>query len=425
MSLTSRPRWRCGRRAADVRFVKDWQKQQSRLNIATFNGSEEIIVLTDYAAVYEMKGKKMRTCEHGTTSNQLVALVLHSPGATPADGSERPVICDYWRFWSNQKGNAAQHHMAMREIAEFYKYGGPRPGAPSAGERLGEGDLGEVAAKRRRRAAAVPGLKRMNVWSDGQRSQYKGEKSFGRDAEWPKSVAAGGMEIELFHHFYESHHASGPQDNAGEPRARLLLFSSPLTTDHAGKDPRRAMDRAIVHEKSELIYDYHRCLEWCAKHMPRPDDSKEHSGTWGCNGEYHWRAFSNGADPHSHLYPNIPQTKREWGAVAGSNSLYCIRAGPGVNLPGRFELHCSFLSCFCESCRLGQAGSDHRNCEALGTVQKPFFVELHEKPRGRARPPTRRRAAASAAAAAAAAAAAVETVTTATTATAMCWTPSW
>ena len=192
----------------------------SRLNIATFDGNKEIVVLTDYAAVYEMKGKRMRTCEHGTTSNQLVALVLHTPGAVAEEGGvERPVICDYWRFWSPQKGNAAQHHMAMREIAEFYKFGGPRPDAPSAGERLGEGDLGEVAAARARRAPLVPGLERIHVWSDGQRSQYKGEKSFGRLAEWPKKVDAGGMEIHMHHHFYESHHASGPQDNAGkDPR---------------------------------------------------------------------------------------------------------------------------------------------------------------------------------------------------------------
>ena len=78
--------------------MKDWQKHQSRLNIATFNGESEIVVLTDYAAVYEMKGKQMRTCEHGTTSNQLVALVLHSPSPT-TPGKERDVICDYWRIW--------------------------------------------------------------------------------------------------------------------------------------------------------------------------------------------------------------------------------------------------------------------------------------------------------------------------------------
>ena len=89
------------------RWVKDWMKWQSKVNIATFDGRTEILVLTDYAAVYEMKGKTSRTCEHGTTCNQLVALVLHSPSAT-LPGEERKVQCDYWRFWSNQKGNAEQ-----------------------------------------------------------------------------------------------------------------------------------------------------------------------------------------------------------------------------------------------------------------------------------------------------------------------------
>ena len=92
------------------RWVKDWMKWQSKVNIATFDGRTEILVLTDYAAVYEMKGKTSRTCEHGTTCNQLVALVLHSPSAT-LPGEERKVQCDYWRFWSNQKGNAEQVNM--------------------------------------------------------------------------------------------------------------------------------------------------------------------------------------------------------------------------------------------------------------------------------------------------------------------------
>jgi len=81
------------------RWVKNWMKWQSKLNMATFDGATEILILTDYAAVYKMK--------HGTTCNQLVALVLHSPSET-LPGDERRVQCDYWRFWSNQKGNAEQ-----------------------------------------------------------------------------------------------------------------------------------------------------------------------------------------------------------------------------------------------------------------------------------------------------------------------------
>ena len=65
-------------------------KWQSKLNMATFDGATEILILADYAAVYEMKGKGSRTCEHGTTYNQLVvALVLHSPSETLTDGDER------------------------------------------------------------------------------------------------------------------------------------------------------------------------------------------------------------------------------------------------------------------------------------------------------------------------------------------------
>ena len=38
-----------------------------------------------------------------------------------------------------------------------------------------------------------------------------------------------------------------------------------------------------------------------------PDAGHMHDGTWGCNGEYHWRAFSNGKDKHRAKYPNIEQ----------------------------------------------------------------------------------------------------------------------
>ena len=144
-----------------------------------------------------------------------------------------------------------------------------------------------------------------------------------------------------------------PGDCFGLARIALDVRSGPAGQDNAGKDPRRAMDRAILHDKAELIYDYHRCFQWCDANMGRPSDMHNHEGTWACNGEYMWRAFSNGKDPHKHLYPNIPATKREWYPIEGSNALYCFRAGPGVNLPGRHELQCSFLSCFCPACIQG------------------------------------------------------------------------
>ena len=113
-----------------VGFVAARSSHQAELKIATFDSKKEIAILTDYAAVCEMKGKDLRTCEHGMTCNQLVALVLHSPEPqADREGPERKKMqCDYWRLWSNEKGNAKQHDMTMREIAEFYKPGGPRPG---------------------------------------------------------------------------------------------------------------------------------------------------------------------------------------------------------------------------------------------------------------------------------------------------------
>ena len=110
-------------------------EHQAKLKIATFDPKKEIVILTDYAAVYETKEKDLRTCEHGTTCNQLVALVLHSPEPqADREGPERKKMqCDYWRLWSNEKGNAKQHDMTMREIAEFYKPGGPRPGKEPQG----------------------------------------------------------------------------------------------------------------------------------------------------------------------------------------------------------------------------------------------------------------------------------------------------
>ena len=152
--------------------------------------------------------------------------MLHSPGKqADNDGPERDVQCDYWRLWSNETGNAEQNDMALRggcprnghgvcgccshrnlwfpslcvrvcgrvyvsftiimffpEIAEFYKFGGPRPGTKPQGS---------SARDRPRRAPQIPNLKSITVWSDGQRSQYKGEPNFGRMSIWPKSVQVG------------------------------------------------------------------------------------------------------------------------------------------------------------------------------------------------------------------------------------------
>ena len=52
-------------------------------------------------------------------------------------------------------------------------------------------------------------------------------------------------------------------------------------------------------------------MEWTTQYMPMSDGNHAHNGTWGCNGEYHWRALSNGNDPHKLKCPNIDQRKRK------------------------------------------------------------------------------------------------------------------
>ena len=62
-----------------------------------------------------MKQAETEKCSHGTSCNCLVALVLYKPG-----GITTPK-CDVWRIWSQKKGNAAFHQMAMRDIGPYYK----------------------------------------------------------------------------------------------------------------------------------------------------------------------------------------------------------------------------------------------------------------------------------------------------------------
>ena len=116
-------------------------------------------------------------------------------------------------------------------------------------------------------------------------------------------------------------------------------------------------------------------MEWTTKHMPMPDSKHAHHGTWGCNGEYHWRALSNGKDRHARKYPNIDQRKRKWNAITGSNSLYSFHAGPGENLARIHEMHVRFVPCYCELCRTDVSSND---CANLGSAGSPWYVALHE-----------------------------------------------
>ena len=106
------------------RWLTAWITWQFKLDIATFDRRSEILVVTGFAALCEMKGTKSKsivlrnpdhrylvtlafrvcivqvgTCEHGVSCSQLVALVLYLPSEVTAEGAEREVKCDYWRIW--------------------------------------------------------------------------------------------------------------------------------------------------------------------------------------------------------------------------------------------------------------------------------------------------------------------------------------
>ncbi len=245
-------------------FVNQITSWSDKLRHETFDGLTEIDITADWAAGYKMMQHDNPKCSHGTSCNQYVALVLHSPCERPPEGCPRPVQCDVWRIWSQAKGDAAWHQMALKHIAAHYKGG------------------------------KVPGLKRIKLSTDGQRSQFKGRINLGATAELPHpeislddcrgvdclclpdaracgSFMRPGIDIEVFHDFKASHHASGPVDNYG-------------------KDPRRAMDKAVA-SGDTTRFNFTHCYDWCVSEMPSPSDDKKHLGTFGANGEYIWAAY--------------------------------------------------------------------------------------------------------------------------------------
>jgi hypothetical protein len=111
-----------------------------------------------------------------------------------------------------------------------------------------------------------------------------------------------GLDIEVWHDFPASHHGSGPVDNYS-------------------KDTRRGMDEDVA-EGRLVRYNYEHCYDWCVKYMPMPsEDKKKHLGTFGANGKYLYRAYSDGKDASSRGFPVIPGN-RSFQSLEGSNEIY-------------------------------------------------------------------------------------------------------
>ena len=133
------------------------------------------------------------------------------------------------------------------------------------------------------------------------------------------------------------------------------------------------MDAAIIHEKEKTIYSYTACLRWCLAHMARPSADHSHRGTFGCNGVYVWRGYSNGRDANPDDLPVIDKAPHDWHGVEGSNELYSFRAWNTE--PTEPELELWFVPCYCRSCR----AADYAACRYRNTTQAPSYVLVTRK----------------------------------------------
>lgn len=191
-------------------WIDRWTMHNRHLTYATFE-DDECCISTDFSAQYEHKAYATRTCEHPPRSNMDVFIVTHSPRMV--DG-ERVVTTDVWRIFSEAKGSALFHNQALDDIVSYYR------------ERLG--------------------LKRVYIFSDGCRSQYKGKKNFVKIATFPSRIHG----VELIHRFAASHHFKGPHDAYG-------------------KDAKHLCRTAERNQKARLA-STHDVYYFCATHLPRP-----------------------------------------------------------------------------------------------------------------------------------------------------------
>ena len=244
----------------------------------SFDPETEAVILADFASAMKLGSGFKGTCESDATCNLYVVLVLFFNKHT----GERD--CHWVRFWSPAAASAQFHHDALKATVNHLK-------------------------------SYVTDLKRVLLWTDGCKGQYKGRTCFGRSSyarmrSLPtKFHAARDVDdwiphcygVEVIHSFFASHHASGVQDSAG-------------------KDARLAMIREIGFVK-ESIYDYHQCYIWSTLNMGQPKKPKDKARDWSPSA-YFWFAFSDGSDAHRLTYNYISPEYVDFKPVKGSDSCY-------------------------------------------------------------------------------------------------------
>ena len=111
--------------------------------------------------------------------------------------------------------------------------------------------------------------------------------------------------VKQHHTFTAPGHGGGPVDNAGKV-AKCYLSDLSLF-------------------KRQNAYNYHTAYELCSEGMPGPKNVQKDKGTWGCNGEYVWREYSNGTDSGKDACTNVPIFKGDVPVVAGCRTLFGFR----------------------------------------------------------------------------------------------------
>ena len=191
-------------------WIKGWCEHQRRLTYNTF-GFDEVCISTDVSAVYDHKAWATKCYEQPHHSNMDVFVVTIS---REEDG-KRQVYTEVVRVISEAKGGTHFHNVALRQIVDYLR-------------------------------TVIPSLRRVHVFTDGCKGQYKGRKNFARIAEFPSLH----NDVELLHGFSASHHFKGPHDQYGKDAKALSRT--------AEKNKKRRMP---------TTYDWY---DFCATQMASP-----------------------------------------------------------------------------------------------------------------------------------------------------------
>ena len=191
-------------------WTKSWCDHQRRLTYSTF-GFVEACISIDFSAVYDDKAWPTKCCEQPHHSNMDVFVITFSRN----EGGKRIVYTEVVRVISEAKGGTHFHNVALRQIVDYLK-------------------------------TIIPELRRVYLFTDGCKGQYKGRKNFARIAEFP-SLHNG---VQLFHRFSASHHFKGPHDQYGKDAKAL--------TRTAEKNKKRRLP---------TTYDWY---DFCATEMAAP-----------------------------------------------------------------------------------------------------------------------------------------------------------